>query len=95
MEKECQHCAYSEVREGKTHWCKFHERNVSAQNSCKDFLDSLDSPLISELINDVKNESEGKSINKKVPFGVYVRDFFSWIAILIFILLGILIFLYF
>lgn len=94
MAKGCGICAYAQKENGKAVWCKFHREKVTENNTCDDFLDTLDSPVMSTLLESVT--SKGKTSHQKsgLPVGNRIKDILAWILIVLFILSGILAFLY-
>lgn len=101
LAEHCGICAYSIKENGKATWCTFHDEAVTEQNVCDDFLDYLDSPLVSENLDMLKKSSAEKqsgsiqSRRRKIRNRARVKDFFAWIVTVFFIALGIFVFLYF
>ena len=94
MENGCWNCAYAQKKDGKPVWCNFHEVEVDDNKTCDDFLDYLDSPVMSALLADYKNKKSGGTSADVLPVSNRIKDIFGWICIVFFIILGIFAFLY-
>ena len=98
MENGCWNCAYAQKKDGNPVWCNFHEVEVDDNKTCDDFLDYLDSPamsaLLADLLADYKNKNSAGTPVENLPVSNRIKDFFGWICIVFFIILGILAFLY-
>ena len=86
-------CAYSKKENGKAVWCKFHLEAVNDNKVCDDFLDYLDSPVMSTLL---KSETKKNNVTPpKLPISNRIKDICAWFLIIFFILAAVLVFLYF
>mgnify|MGYP007090140565 CR=1 FL=1 len=94
MDNVCGNCAYAQKEDGEVVWCKFHKEKITENSSCDDFLDFLDTPVMSSLLSEVvKKDTTGIS-KKGSSVKNHIKDFFAWVLILCFIVAGIVAFLY-
>ena len=94
MNKRCGNCAYAEKNNGRPVWCKFHGESINENNICNDYLDYLDSPVMSSLLKSVHGKKEEKEADKRIPLKYRIKDSIAWAVILFFIAAGVLAFLY-
>lgn len=94
MSERCALCAYADKQNNNFIWCRFHKQEVKENNICDDYLSVMDAPAMSTLLDKVVAESKGKPVKKGVPIGNHLKDILAYILITLFIIVGVMLFLF-